>query len=667
MIVKVLLGLPINKVFIYRVNEKSNKIPFKIGNLVEVDFRGSKKIGVIVGTSNISSLKKIKNISKIFKSLIIKKQILSAIKFYSFYTCNRMSDLTKILLSNFNPKTLTYRIDNEKGTIVKGEDFFEKKLFKLNEQQKKSIQKIEKTGLNKFNVFVLDGVTGSGKTRVYLNLLSKISKSNFQCLILIPEIFLTKQWIQNFAQEFGFDPHIYHSSIKKTEKTNIWIGVATGKINLVVGTRSALFLPFIKLGLLVIDEEHDISYKQEEGVIFNSRDYGIVLAKNFNCPVILASATPSIETIFNCKVGKYKHISLKKRVKNLPLPKLNIIDMREGRKNKHSGWISKQLELEIKETLKEKKQTLLFLNKRGYAPVVICPLCGKSKICPKCDYSLVLHKNYKKYSNDYLTCHWCEYQELFDTFCNNCKKKSLISIGPGIQKIFEETKNLFPNARVLMVSSDTISKKNHMEKVINSIISREIDIIIGTQIISKGHNFPDISTVGIINIDNQLKSFDIRSNEKIFQMLTQVAGRAGREYLSRGVFIQTFYPKDNLIKLCVKKTKEDFYNFELIKRKKNNEPPFCSLISLINQNKNLNLLQSQNEVLKQKLKKFKNLSVYGPSPSPIFKIRNKFRYRFLLKFSKDNKEKNVIKEMLLNLKNNKSLDIKIDVDPLSFI
>ena len=179
MIVKVLLGLPINKVFIYRVNEKSNKIPFKIGNLVEVDFRGSKKIGVIVGTSNISSLKKIKNISKIFKSLIIKKQILSAIKFYSFYTCNRMSDLTKILLSNFNPKTLTYRIDNEKGTIVKGEDFFEKKLFKLNEQQKKSIQKIEKTGLNKFNVFVLDGVTGSGKTRVYLNLLSKISKKGY--------------------------------------------------------------------------------------------------------------------------------------------------------------------------------------------------------------------------------------------------------------------------------------------------------------------------------------------------------------------------------------------------------------------------------------------------------------------------------------------------------
>ena len=666
MIVKILLGLPINKTFTYTISRELERINYKVGNLVEVNFRGSKKIGIILEKNKTSKIKKVKDVNKIFVSVLIKDSILSAIKLYSEYTCNRKSDLIKILLSNFNSKKLVYEDGYEQINLPDKFNLVEKKINILSCEQEYAIKKISKTGLNKFNVFVLDGVTGSGKTRVYLNILLKVLKKKCQCLILVPEIFLTKQWIQSFVKEFGFSPNIYHSSITKSEREKIWIGVVTGKINLVIGTRSALFLPFSNLSFMVIDEEHDISYKQETGTIFNSRDYGIVLAKYFNCPVVLASATPSIETIYNCRINKYIRVSLNKRIKNLPLPKLQIIDMR-SQKKRPDRWISEKLEFEIRETLREKKQTLMFLNKRGYAPVIFCKICGQSKICPYCDYSLVLHKKYDNKTKDFLACHWCDYKEEFKNNCCDCNKESLVAAGPGIQKLFEETKDLFPKAKILMISSDTLDKKNDVDRVIDSIVSKKIDIIVGTQIISKGHNFPDISTVGIVNIDNQLKSFDIRSNEKIFQMLTQVSGRAGREYLSRGVYIQTFFPNDKLIQNCVKSSKENFYDEELTKREENMEPPFFNLISIVNQNKDLNLLRSQNKLIKDELRKFKELSVYGPAPSPIFKIRGKFRYRFLLKFRRSFKNKKELKRNLLLLKENKKLNLKVDVDPLNFV
>ena len=666
MILNILLTLPVEKVFSYRIPTNLNNNDCSIGKIVGVNFRGSNRIGIIVGKGTISSLKKVKNINEVYKQVTIEKPLLNAIKFFSEYTCNRVSDFLKILLSNFDPKKVNVKINSQISDFLNGLGLVEKKLEVLNESQKNALYEIEQKGIEKFNVFVLNGVTGSGKTRVYLNIILKCLKKKKQCLVLVPEIFLTKQWIENFSIEFGFTPSIYHSSIKKTQKAEIWMGVATGKINLVIGTRSALFLPFCDLSFVVIDEEHDDSYKQEERIIFNARDYGIVLAKYFNCPVMLVSATPSLETIHNCKIKKYIQIFLKKRIKNLPLPKLNIIDMKVE-PTKKDGWISKKLQSEIRNTLEENKQTLIFLNKRGYAPVIICKKCGKSKICPNCDYSLVFHKKYNKSSNDFMFCHWCDYKEVFQSYCENCNNESFKALGIGVQKICEEIQKLFPKAKILMISSDTIEKEMSMDKVINLIISKKVDIVIGTQIISKGHNFPDVSTIGIINIDNQLKSFDIRSNEKTYQILTQVSGRAGRKNFSRGVFIQTYYPNDKLLNFCIKNSNNKFYEMELANRRKNVQPPFCNLISIINQNKDLNLLQFQNKIISTRLKEFIELDVFGPSPSPIFKIKDKFRYRFLLKFSKNYRLKHELKKMLLKIKNNKKINIKVDVDPFNFI
>lgn len=666
MILKILLTLPVDKVFSYRIPTNLNNKDCEIGKIVEVNFRGSNRFGIIVEKSTISSLKKIKNINKVYKPVIIEKPVLNAINFFAEYTCNRVSDLSKILLSNFDPKKLKVKINSQISDFLKKLKLVEKKLKVLNDSQKSALHEIEEKGIEKFSVFVLNGVTGSGKTRVYLNIILKFLKKKKQCLVLVPEIFLTKQWIENFSNEFGFTPSIYHSSIKKSKRAEIWMGVATGKIKLVIGTRSALFLPFRDLSFVVIDEEHDNSYKQEERIIFNARDYGIVLAKYFHCPVMLVSATPSLETIHNCKIKKYIQIFLKKRIKNLPLPKLNIIDMK-AKQIKKEGWISKKLQSEIRDTLEEKKQTLIFLNKRGYAPVIICKKCGKSKICPNCDTSLVFHKKYNTSSNDFMFCHWCDYKEVFQSFCKNCNVESFKTMGIGIQKISEEIQQLFPKAKVLLISSDTIERGMYLNKVIDLIISKKVDIVIGTQIISKGHNFPDVSTVGIINIDNQLKSFDIRSNEKTYQILTQVSGRAGRKYLSRGVFIQTFYPNNKLLNFCVKNSDREFYEMELENRRRNIQPPFCNLISIINQNKDLNLLRLQNRIISTRLKEFAELAVFGPSPSPIFRIKDKFRYRFLLKFSKDYRLKHDLKKMLLEIKKNKKINIKVDVDPLNFM
>lgn len=666
MILKILVPLPVEKVFSYRIPTNLNNKDCGIGKIVGVNFRGSNRIGIIVGKSTTTSLKKIKNINEVYKQVVIKKPVLNAIKFFSEYTCNRVSDLLKILLSNFDPKKVNIKMKPQISDSLNKLELIEKKLEVLNESQSNALHEIEGKGMKKFNVFVLNGVTGSGKTRVYLNIILKFLKKKKQCLVLVPEIFLTKQWMENFSIEFGFTPSIYHSSIKKSKKAEIWMGVATGKINLVIGTRSALFLPFCDLSFVVIDEEHDDSYKQEERIIFNARDYGIVIAKYFNCPVMLVSATPSLETIHNCKIKKYIQIFLNKRIKNLPLPQLNVIDMKVEQ-TKKDEWISKKLQSEIRDTLREKKQTLIFLNKRGYAPVIICKNCGKSKICPNCDSSLVFHKKYNISSSDFMFCHWCDYKEVFQSFCKNCNTESFKTMGVGIQKISEEIQQLFPKAKILMISSDTIEKGMYMDKIINLIVKKKVDIVIGTQIISKGHNFPDVSTIGIINVDNQLKSFDIRSNEKTYQMLTQVSGRAGRKYFSRGVFIQTYYPNDKLLNLCIKKSHKKFYEMELATRRRNFQPPFCSLISIINQNKDLNLLQFQNRIISTRLKDFSELNVFGPSPSPIFRIKDKFRYRFLLKFTKDYRYKHELKKMLLEIKNDKKVNIKVDVDPLNFM
>ncbi len=663
MIVNILLTIPINRLFSYRIKESELKQEIVIGNLVKVDFKNKKSFGIIFGFEK-QSKKKLKFVEKIFFDVVLKREFLEALEIFAYYSCNSLSSILKLSISGFN-ETIHNKL---KKSSIDPKIYFRKLLPKTtNTEQQRAISMIKERRLESYETILLDGVTGSGKTRVYMNIIQETLKKNLQCLVLVPEIILTSQWIFEFENEYGFKPEIYHSSITKSKRNKIWLDIVMHRKNLVVGTRSALFIPFKNLGLIVLDEEHDSSYKQEEGVILNSRDWAVLLAKKNNCKIILSTATPSIETQYNCDIKKYSKISLTKRVNNAVLPEIKIIDMRKSNLKKNS-WISDELQNEMKSSLKNCKQILLFLNKRGYAPVVICKKCGYTLTCPHCDFALVLHKNQVSDSSSLLICHYCSYSRRYESICPSCKSKDSITLaGPGIEKIYEEVKCLFPKEDILLLSSDTIKNKNELSNTINSIKEKKVKIIIGTQIISKGHHFPDIETVGIINIDNLLNSMDFRSSEKAYQLITQVAGRSGREKTSGKVIVQTFYPESNLIKICCSYQKENFYKWELNKRKKNSLPPYTNLISIIIENTNRNLASNHAYKTATYLKKISGLVIFGPTPAPLFKLRKKFRYRLLIRFSKNSLQKKKLKESLMKLNLSKFSKIKIDVDPYNFL
>ncbi|MEE2695047.1 MAG: primosomal protein N' [Pseudomonadota bacterium] len=659
MILEILLPLPTNKTFFYKNKEKSNFNP-KVGTLVEVEFRGKLKIGIIWKIKTKVDFKKpIKNIKEIYRDFFFNDEILTSIQFISSYSCNSKAMLLKFFLSNFSKKILPSEdIPNETNynKVTK---------LQLNDEQKIAIKKLKKHSFQKYNVVVLDGVTGSGKTRVYMHKVLEVMKSGLQCLILVPEIILTGQWVKEIQMDFGAKPYIYHSSIKKKDRETIWHGVAKNKINLVIGTRSSLFLPFKKLGIIVVDEEHDVSYKQEENIVLNFRDFSVVRAKNSSCLLLLVSATPSIETLYNCMSGKYKKIELKKRVNNSILPIISTIDMK---KEKKDVLISKKLEDTICSNLKKNYQTLIFINKRGYAPFVICRKCGFVIVCKNCNTSMVIHE-YIKDSNSFLLCHHCNEKKKFTNSCLNCSHENSFTFhGLGIEKIFENLSNSFPKAKISMLSSDQIKNSQKLDLAIQDIVKNKINIIVGTQLISKGHNFPFLKTVGIINIDSLLSDFDFRSTERTFQQITQVSGRAGRKSLDGEVYIQTFQPNHPILEMSKKYDKKQFLNWEILSRKKNFQPPFSNLISIcIESTYNLkakNIIESICKIIKDNYKK---LEIYGPAPAIIFKKKKRFRYRLLIKIEKNFVIQKNLKDFISKIVIPKNAKLYIDVDPYSFL
>ena len=432
-------------------------------------------------------------------------------------------------------------------------------------------------------------------------------------------------------------------------------------INFIIGTRSALTLPFANLGVIIIDEEHDNSYKQNKQLILNFRDFAIVRARNSNCNIILSSATPSIETFLNVKTKKYEIVRLKKRVNKNVLPTIKILDSR-----KQKGLISDKLQQEIKSNISNNLQTLLFLNKRGYAPFVICKKCGVTKTCNNCSSSLTLHEFAEK-KKSYLLCHYCNHKEYFEDSCKICNSiNSLIFPGYGVEKVFEEVSNLFPEAKISLLSSDKVKNKS-LNKEIKDITENKVQIVIGTQIISKGHNFPFLKTVGILNIDSILNDFDFRSSEKAFQQITQVAGRAGRKDLKGEVFIQTYQPNHPVIKSSISSDYEWFVNYELNERRNNFLPPFSSFISIIINSVNENKAKNYGLNLRNLIKEtFPDIILFGPSPSIIFKQNKTFRFRMLIKLKKNSKSGKIFKNFLTKIITPNGIKIHIDVDPINF-
>ena len=532
--------------------------------------------------------------------------------------------------------------------------------YQLNESQNKTYLEVSRLN-EKFNVHLLQGATGSGKTLVYFNLIKDKIDQYKQALISLPDIGLTSEFEKKFIEFFGFKPAIWHSGITKKNKKIIWSGLASNKIKVVIGARSSLFLPFKKLGLIVVDEEHDQSYKQDEGVIYNARDMAVSRASFENIPINLVTAVPSIETYSNVIKKKYSHSRLLNRFKNASLPSCEIIDLNKF-KLVNKSWISSKTFEKVNYHLEKGDQVLFFLNRRGYSPNVICKNCLKSFVCKNCSINLVYHKNIKK-----LLCHYCGTKHELKRECENnisgsCK---FIFTGPGVEKVLDEVNTLFPKFKASIFSSDTMNKKNS-SSILENISNNKIKILVGTQLISKGFHFPNLNCIIVLDIDLSSQGHDLRSGEKNLQLYHQLAGRAGRTGKASNIYFQTLIMnKEKLNDI----TSSDPYNYlekELNLRKLNNLPPFQRFISIILSSEDEKTLDEESLKLQKVLKRNLKAEILGPVNAPIYKIKKKYRNRLLIRASKSYKIQKFLAKTLNDFKFSKKIKLSVDVDPISF-
>ncbi len=532
--------------------------------------------------------------------------------------------------------------------------------YQLNESQKKTYLEVSRLN-EKFNVHLLQGATGSGKTLVYFNLIKDKIDQHKQALILLPEIGLTSEFEKKFIDFFGFKPAIWHSGITKKNKKIIWSGLASNKIKVVIGARSSLFLPFKKLGLIVVDEEHDQSYKQDEGVIYNARDMAVSRASFENIPINLVTAVPSIETYSNVIKKKYSHSRLLNRFKNASLPTCEIIDLNKF-KLVNKSWISSKTFEKVNYHLEKGDQVLFFLNRRGYSPNVICKNCLKSFVCKNCSINLVYHKNIKK-----LLCHYCGTKQELKRECKNnisgsCK---FIFTGPGVEKVLDEVNTLFPKFKASIFSSDTMNKKNS-SSILENISNNKIKILVGTQLISKGFHFPNLNCIIVLDIDLSSQGHDLRSGEKNLQLYHQLAGRAGRTGKASNIYFQTLIMNKEKLKDITSSDPYDYLEKELNLRKLNNLPPFQRFISIILSSEDEKTLDEESLKLLKALKQNLKAQILGPVNAPIYKIKKKYRNRLLIRASKSYKIQKFLAKTLNDFKFSKKIKLSVDVDPISF-
>lgn len=517
-----------------------------------------------------------------------------------------------------------------------------------------------------FDTFLLDGVTGSGKTEVYFEAVAEALRQDKQVLILLPEIALSNVFISRFEARFGCPPALWHSALTPAQRRNTWRGVIRGETKVIVGARSALFLPFPALGLIIVDEEHDPAFKQEEQVLYHARDMAVLKAHLDNIPICLVSATPSLETMQNCWNGKYKHLSIPGRYDEALMPNIHIVDMREH-KPQAQHFISLRLKDSLQATLDKHQQSLLFLNRRGYAPLTLCRACGHRLECPNCSAWLIEHRNRK-----IILCHHCDYHAPYPDECPACHvPHSLAPCGPGVERIEEEAKEYFPEARIEVLASDLTQHPAQLTETLRRIRDHEIDIIIGTQIIAKGHHFPKLTCVGVIDADLGLAGGDLRATERTYQLLNQVSGRAGREAKSDDeageVFIQTWMPDNTVIQALASGKRDPFLRAELAARERANMPPFTRLVAFIVSGVNETQTLDTARLIAQTAPVAEGLQLLGPAPAPLFRLRNKYRYRLLLISEKTLHIQKTVRHWLQDLKVPSAVHIQVDIDPQSFL
>lgn len=514
-----------------------------------------------------------------------------------------------------------------------------------------------------YGTTLLKGVTGSGKTEVYLEAVAACLRKGRQALVLLPEIALTAEFLKRVEQRFGATPAEWHSGATMTERRRVWRMVGQGNAQLVIGARSALFLPYRDLGLIIVDEEHDTSYKQEEGVLYNARDMSVLRAAMCSAQVVLASATPSLETWVNAETGKYKRVDLKARFGTAVLPTMRAVDMR-AEDLAPSTWISPTLKSAMQARIARGEQSLLFLNRRGFAPVTICRACGAQVACDSCDARMVEHRFMKR-----LMCHQCGETKPVPTSCPSCQVEGKMApVGPGIERLGEEAAALFPEARIAVLSSDLFGSARALKARIEEIAAGEADIILGTQLVAKGHNFPLLTLVGVIDADLGLQGSDLRAGERTFQLMRQVAGRAGRAERPGEALLQTFQPEHPVIRAILSGDEEEFWRAEADQRREAGVPPFGRMAGIILSGSDLTQVFDLGNALARNDGPLRQVGaqLFGPAPAPIARVRGRHRVRLLVKADKGIALQDALARWVAPFRMKGDLRLSIDIDPQNF-
>lgn len=600
-----------------------NKDKNFITNYIKENTRSKVKINILEELLEKQSINK-KNVSSVYKKLL-------------------EEDIIKI------EKKRIYRLSFDNIKEVN---------YKLTENQENVVKNID---LKTYNTYLLHGLTGSGKTVVYIDLMKKVIYLGKKAIMLVPEISLTTQMVNRLKNSFKNDIAILHSGLSDGEKYDEYTKINNNEVNVVVGTRSAIFSPLKNIGIIIIDEEHSSTYKQESNPRYNAIDMAKWRCKFNNCPLLLGSATPSLESFARAQKGVYKLLKLNKRVNNYEMPEVKLVNMAQEMK-KRNMIFSDELKHEINNTLKNKKQAMILLNRRGFSTFVSCQNCGYVYKCPHCEITLTYHK-----SKNSLRCHYCGFTKFLDIKCPNCKEDAIRDFGTGTEKIETELKKIFPEAKIIRMDRDTTTKKGSHEKYINLIEEGKVDIIVGTQMISKGLDFPNINLVGVINADETLNIPDFRSNERTFQLLNQVSGRAGRSGIKSKVIIQTFNTNNIIFEFIKNNDYISFFKYEMELRKKLKYPPYYYIISIKICSKDYELASKNSTKIYNYLKNNieKQSIILGPSTASLFKLNNIYRFQIIIKYKYDNKIFDSLKFIDNLYITEKNIFLEIDNNPIS--
>jgi len=651
-----------------------SELSLKPGQWVHVPLGKRSTLGLVLGPAEIYEKENLKSVSDIDPSLPEMSQPffkwLTWLSEYYQYPLGLVAELSRPALE----KKTSNRVSKRTEVVPQlAQDYAPE----LTSEQKKCLEEIK--SYKGFHTHLVHGVTGSGKTEIYLNLLEKTLKQNQSAIVLVPEIALTPQLIQRFAKRFGDKIAAFHSQMTPREKTNHWWDIVEGRKQIMIGARSALFCPQENLGLIIVDEEHEPSYKQDDKLKYHARDAAVMLGHFHQCQVILGSATPSLESWHNAKLGKYHLHQLKSRVHTSGLPEVEVIDLREEKAKPQDhqlvlpSWLSKSLYDKISKVLDDGFQAALFLNRRGMANVVMCNSCGHSIECPNCDINLTLH------SKSHLVCHYCDYHENLKENCSACKIGEMSPVGLGTEKLEQELKKLFPGKTVIRADRDEIQNREDLENFIHDVETGKADLLVGTQMIAKGLDFPKLKLVGLVLADIGFNLPDFRANERNFQLIVQMSGRPGRHLDDSGnpgqVVIQTFNPEHESLKFAIHHDFEGFVESELTYRKALLYPPHGRLISLRIQSpdrmtaRDLATTVSQRALnLKSQFSQYESLEILGPAEAPIAKLKNQYRYHLLIKGQGSPALQSFIKKLMGDEKWIPTRSrIIVDIDPLHLI